>query len=142
MAKHKVTCQMVSRHALKALLAKPHTAAAGPLAVFQLPNDVDQPFTVAGTDAAGNPVPFDPAVVTMTSSSDNPAVATIDPPSGVTDTIHAATPPPAVGATATITITITWNDSSNGPYTITWPMTIVAGKVTGITVQPGTPSVH
>ena len=108
---------------------------------FNLQDNGDDTFTVLGVDAAGNTVDIS-GVASLQASSDAPAVVTVDAPSGMSSAIHAATPAPAVGATANITLTVTWTDGSVGPFTITWPVNIVAGPATGIVVQPGTPTVH
>jgi len=109
--------------------------------VFLLQDNGDDTFTVLGADAAGATVDIS-AVATLTASSDNPAVVTVDTPTGMTSAIHAATPPPAVGATANITLTATWKDGSIGPFVVTWPQQITAGPVSGIVVTPGVPTVH
>lgn len=92
-------------------------------------------YTVLGTDAMGSTVDIS-AVATMTVTSDTPAVCTVTAPVGMTFSVAAGVPNPAVGATATLTITVTWTDGSVGPFTGTVLETVVADPVTGITVQP------
>ena len=120
-------------------------AAAGPVVGFNLQDNGDLTFTVFGTDAAGAQVDLS-SVATLTATSDAPAVVTVDSPVGMGSAIHAAVPAPTVGATANITLTVTWTNPTGAPagspFSIVWPQTIIAGPVTGITVQPGTPSVH
>lgn len=113
----------------------------GPLVSFNLQDNGDLTFTVFGVDAAGAQVDIS-SVATLTATSDNTAIVTVDPPTGMSSAIHAPVPAPAVGATTTIHLTATWNDNSVGPFTIDWPQTITAGPVTGIVVSPGTPSIH
>ena len=120
---------------------KKSSKAAGPVVGFNLQDNGDLTYTVFGVDAAGSQADIS-TVATLTASSDATDVVTVDAPVGMTGAIHAATPAPAVGATANISLTATWNDGSIGPFTITWPQTIIAGPVTGIEVQPGTPTVH
>jgi hypothetical protein len=117
--------------------------AGSPVPVqFNLQDNGDATFTVLGVDAAGNTVDVS-TVATLTASSDNTATVTVDAPVGMTSAIHAPTAPaPAVGATANVTLTVTWNDGSVGPFTITWPISIGGSAVSGITVVPGTPTVH
>jgi hypothetical protein len=117
----------------------PRAAPAG----FNLQDNGDDTFTVLGADAAGNTLDIS-AVATLTAVSDTPAVVTVDPPTGMTSAIHAAVPAPKVGATANITLTATWNDTTLGigPFTITWPISITAGPAGGIVVTPGVPTVH
>lgn len=116
-------------------------AGAGGIVGFDLQDNGDLTFTVFGTDAAGALVDISD-VATLTATSSDSTVVTVDPPVKMSSAVHAAVPPPVVGATASISFTATWNDGSVGPFTIDWPQTIVAGPVTGIAVQPGTPSVH
>ncbi len=119
----------------------PLKASAAAVIGFDLQDNGDLTFTVYGTDATGAQVDISD-VATLTAMSSAPPVVTVDPPTGMSSAIHAATPAPAPGATVVISLTATWNDGSIGPFTIDWPQTIVAGGVTGITVKPGTPTVH
>jgi hypothetical protein len=131
-----VTC--VKKSAAK----KAASGAKAAPGVFVLQDNGDDTFTVMGADAAGNTVPL-PATMSLTATSDAPAVVKVDAPTGFTSAIHAAVPAPAVGATANVTLTVT--DSATppvGPFTITWPISIVASPLSGISVQPGVPSIH
>ena len=87
-------------------------------------------FTVAGTDAAGNPASF--AADQLSVTSDNPAVvtATIDPTgAGMITAV-------AFGA-ATVTITDTEPDAST--VTAQVPVTVAGGESVSLAVQLGTP---
>jgi hypothetical protein len=140
--------QMTARlpSASQAAIAKP----AATFNTFDLPDNVDQPFTIMGIDGAGNKVDISTLATITAISSDNTAVVTVDPlatpPKGVTNQIHAATPAPAIGATANVLFTVTWNDPANAPvgspFKVTWPMTIVASPVGGVVPAPGTPTTH
>lgn len=133
-------CKLAKKPAGMKAAAKAKAGAAPPVA-FQLTDNGDLTFTVHGVDAAGAVVDIS-AVATLQASSDNPAVVTVDPPVGMSSAVHAAVPAPAVGATANVLLTATFNDGSVGPFTITWVQNIVAGGVTGIEVSPGAISVH
>lgn len=130
---------MVKKSAHKKMATK---AAKGAAVVdFQLQDDGSNKFTVLGVDAVGNTLDVS-GIATLTATSDNPAVVTVDTPVGMESTVHAATgPAPAIGATANIILVATWNDASIGPFTVTWPMSITPGKVSGITVVPGPPTI-
>lgn len=111
------------------------------LASFGILDNGNGTITILGTDAAGNH--FDISAVATLSpapTSDAPAVVTVGPPTGMTFPVAAATsPPPAVGATATITATATWTDGSNGPFSASFLETIQPGPVTGIIAVPSVP---
>lgn len=134
----KVTCTKKLAHMSSGAL-KANKGAA--VVAFNLQDNGDDTFTVLGTNAAGNTLDIS-TLATLTAVSDTPATVTVDPPVGMTSAIHAAVPAPKPGATANITLVATWNDGSVGPFTITWPIGITAGGATGITVVPGTPTVH
>ncbi len=93
-------------------------------------------FHVEGVDAAGSPTDIS-AVASITSiTSDNPAAATADPPSGVKGVLHGV--PPA-GGKANISVVVTWNDPAAGigPFTGTAVATVTAGPTTGVVVVLG-----
>lgn len=110
--------------------------AAGPLVAFVIQDNQDATFTVFGTDAAGAQVDIS-SVATLTVSSDNTSVLTVDPPVGMGSTVHGVAP-----GSANLTITATWTDGSVGPFTITQPVTCTGGTATGITVVFGTPTIR
>ncbi len=103
---------------------------------FSLLDNEDDTGTVNGVNAAGNPVDIS-NVATITVTSDNPAVLSVDPPQGTTFKVHGATP-----GTCNLSIVATWNDGTVGPFTITEPMTVSAGGPTGVKVDWGTPTVR
>jgi hypothetical protein len=124
--------------------AAPAKLKAGSLApvAFNLQDNGDLTYTVFGVDSVGAQSDIS-AVATLAAASDNTAVLTADAPVGMTGAVHTPTAPaPTPGQTANLTLTATLNDGNVGPFTIVWPFTIIAGGVTGITVQPGTPTVH
>lgn len=104
---------------------------------FQLQDNGDDTFTVLGVDAGGNTADIS-SIATLTATSDNPSVLTVDTPVGMTSAMHAVGP---LGS-ANITAVATWNDGSIGPFTVTLPVTVIAGPVTGVVIVPGTPTVH
>ncbi len=109
--------------------AAPHTDA------FGLLDNENDTCTVTAVDAAGNPVALDPAVVTITAVSDNTAILTVDPPTGLTFKMTAVGP---LG-TANVTATAMWSDGSRGPFSFTLPVEVKAGPATGVVIVPGTP---
>jgi hypothetical protein len=121
----------------KSAVKKATGVKAGPVVNFNLVDNGDDTCTVLGVDKAGNPAPID-TLATITVTSDNTAILTVDPPVGVTFAMHAVGP---LGS-ANVTAVATWNDGSVGPFTFTLPVTIVAGAVSGVVIQPGTPTVH
>ncbi len=126
--------------------AKAHKVGAkAVLTAVGLNDNQDETFTVLGQDANGSTVDIS-SVATLASSSDNTAVLTVDPPVGMTSTIHGVipSPPPADGTvigTANLINVATWNDGSVGPLTQTVPCTVTAkaGTPTGLVVDFGPP---
>jgi hypothetical protein len=110
---------------------KPHTAGT-PVTTFNLVDNGNNSYTVVGVDAAGAQVDIS-GVATLAAVSSDPTVMTVTT-NGMSFTVTAATPPPAVGSQATITLTATWNDGSIGPFTATIQGTITGGAVIGIEV--------
>jgi hypothetical protein len=140
------TVTLIKKSAHKNFLAAMPKAAPGKVVGHAivipdvLPDDGTLSFSLTGVDAAGNPVALDPTVVTATAVSDTPAVITVDAFVGLSSTLRAATPAPAIGATANVTITATWasNPPAGSPFNFVWALSIGAGAVVGITVVPGT----
>lgn len=131
------TCKLVKKSAgkLAAPLAK---AKVGDTATdFTLLDNEDNTYTVHGHSKAGNPVDIS-GVATLTATSDNPAIITADPPTGMTGTVHAVAPT----GTANLILTATWGDGSVGPFTITVPGTVKGSAAAGLGVDFGTPTVH
>jgi hypothetical protein len=110
---------------------------AGAPGDFILIDNEDDTCTVQGADAAGNPVDIS-GVATITATSDNPAILTVDPPQGMTFAMHAAGP---LGG-ATVSVVATWNDGSVGPFTASLPVDVQAGGATGLRIVPGIPTVR
>jgi hypothetical protein len=119
----------------KSAARTPRKAAIGTVVTsFNLVDNGNGSFTVVGVDAAGNQVDIS-AIATLTAVSDTPTVITVSVTSGsMTFQVAAATPAPAVGSTANITLTATWNDASIGPFSTVIQGTIQAGNVVGIAV--------
>jgi len=113
--------------------------AAGPAKAgeFILVDNEDDTFDVMGADSVGNPVDIS-AVATITASSDNTSVLTVDPPTGMSSAMHAVGP---LGS-ANVTVVATWNDGSLGPFTAALPVSVVAGPANSVVIVPGTPTVH
>ncbi len=130
----KVTCCKAGSSPRK--MAASGAKAAGDAVELEYDQDFKN-VTVFGADAAGNRAPID-AVATLTPppTSSDTSVLAVDPPSGpVTFAAHGVKPGPAV-----VTIVATWNDGSIGPFTIDWPLTVKPGPVSGLVIDPGTPS--
>jgi hypothetical protein len=105
-----------------------------PITTFNLQDNGNGSFTVLGVDAAGNQVDIS-AVATLAVTGGDPTILSTTV-TGMTFVATAATPPPAVGASTTLTLTATWNDASAGigPFTATLTGTITAGNAVGIVV--------
>ncbi len=103
---------------------------------FAFQDNQDDTYTVSGVDAAGAPVDIS-SVATIAATSDNAAVLTADPPTGMTGTVHGAAP-----GSANLTVTATWNDGSIGPFAITVPVAVTAGPATGLKVDFGSPTIR
>lgn len=116
--------------------AKAKAGAPAPVA-FNLSDNGDDTLTVLGVDAAGATLDIS-SVATLTISSDNTQLLTVDPPVGMTSAMHAVGP---VGS-CNLLATATWSDGSIGPFMFTLPINLVAGGATGILIQPGTPTVR
>lgn len=110
-------------------------AGAG-LSDFQIQDNQDDTFTVGGVDAGGAPVDIS-GVATLTATSGDPSVMTVDPPAGMVATAHALKP-----GTVTLTFIATWTDGSVGPFTIDQPVSVTGSAATGLTVTPGTPTIR
>ena len=119
-----------------AIAPKPHKLGV-PLLNFSLADNGDDTCTVLGDDKAGNQTDIS-ALATITVTSDNPSVLTVDPPIGVTFAMHAVGP---IGA-ANVTVVATWNDGSIGPFTFTLPVTTILGATNAIEIVPGVPTAH
>ena len=112
-------------------LAKPQGGAKAIPTDFALVDNEDGSFDCAGHDAAGFPVDIS-SLATMTAASDNTAVLTVDPPTGLHGVLHGVAP-----GSANLAITITLNDGSSGPYSASIAVTVKAGAVSGFDVVFG-----
>ena len=139
-----VTCKMVKKGGLKALVAahpaKKLAAGAMPHAAEvtgEVQDDGSLNFHINFLDTAGNKVTVDPAAWTLADVSSDTTVITCDPMTGVTGVVHAAatTPPPAIGAKAEVTTTATATAGSPGPFTVPFGCTIKPGPISGIGVE-------
>ncbi len=130
------TCKLVKKSAQK-MKAGP---AKGPLKAGELTllDNENASATIQGADAGGNPVDIS-TVATLTATSSNAAVFSVDAPAGMTVQGHGLTP-----GTATVTFVATWNDPAAGigPFTVESVVTCTAGGPTGITVTWGDPVVR
>jgi hypothetical protein len=129
-------CKIVKKSSVKGSSPLAKATVAAPAIAFQILDNQDDTFTVQGTNAAGDALDIS-TVATLTASSDNPAVGTVDAPVGMVVTGHFLT----AGST-NLTFVATWNDKSTGPFTITLPVTVSGSAATGITVTPGVPTVR
>jgi len=121
----------------KKMAATNAKAVVGNFLIF---DNEDSTVTVTGADAAGNAVDI-AAVAKIAVTSGDPAVVSVDPPTGMTFVLHALKPTVA-GSPAVITIVATWNDGSVGPFTASLPLDITGTVATGLIVTPGTPTVR
>ena len=116
----------------------PHGGASRMAAVvpsFSILDLDDYLITVEKTDGATPPTltAIDPTLASLAVTSDNPAVAAVDAPSGMTAMLHGL----AVG-TANITAVVTYNNASEGPYSETVVATCAAvAGVPGIVMTLG-----
>lgn len=135
----KCTCTLVKKSALK----KPLMAAkkAGAVVNFQFVDNEDSTCTVNGVDAAGNTVDID-TVATITVSSGDTTVITVDSPVGMTFAMRAVGKLSTVGTPVQVSVTATWTDAAAGPVSFSLPVDVVAGKASGVVIVPGTPTVH
>ncbi len=132
-------CTLVKKSAVRKAARAPH-APGGPVVDFQFTDNEDSTCTVQGVDAGGNPVDIS-SVATIAVTSSDPATVSVDPPSGMTFTIHGLKPSTA-GSPVQITVTATWNDGSLGPFTFILPVDVTGTAATGLIVTPGTPVVR
>ncbi len=128
-----VTYQKVAKGAKK---AGKKAVKGDPIVGFQILDTQDDLITINGTNAAGDVLDIS-GVATLTASSSDPTLASVDTPSGMTVTMHAL----KVGS-VTLTFVATWNDGSVGPFTVDFPISITTGGPTGLIVTPGTPTVR
>lgn len=110
---------------------------AAPLTEYVIQDNGDVTFTVLGVDAAGNQVDIS-GLATITVSSDNTSIVTVDPPVGMTSALHAVGP---LG-TCNLTAVATFNDGTSPALTFTLPVTTKTGPVSGVVIEFGTPTVH
>jgi len=96
----------------------------------------DGSFVILGVDDKGNHVDISD-VATLTASSSDPTIVSVDPPVGMAVACHGLKP-----GKADLLEVATWNDGSVGPYDITVPAVSKAGPVTGLTVEFGTPTIR
>lgn len=130
-----------SGHGAKAAMAPTKRLKAGdPVVDFQINDNQDDTCTVYGTNSAGDRLDIS-SVATLSVSSSDTSIISVDPPSGNVFTMHAlkqSTP----GTPVVIHVTATWNDGSVGPFTFDLPCDVQAGGATGLLVVPGTPTVR
>ena len=125
---------------VKKSAAKSASRGAAVGSAFVLVDNQDDTATIQGVDAGGNPVDIS-TVATLTATSSAPSQFSVDPPVGMTVTLHGLTPTPA-GTPATLTVVATWNDGSVGPFTVTAPITITGSAATGLSIAFGTPTIR
>jgi hypothetical protein len=126
---------LVKKSQKPSAVAKRAVAKAAPVG-FTIVDNEDCSFEVFGQDAAGNQIDIS-SVASLAVSSDTVSVLTVSTPTGMSAIMTAVGP----AGTATLTLVATWNDGSVGPFTISWPITVQAGGVTGLTVVPGVPTI-
>jgi hypothetical protein len=119
--------------------AKRAAAGAVPVA-YTILDTQDGSFTIQGTDSAGDVIDIS-TVATLTVTSSDPTAVSVDPPVGMKFAVHALKAT-VVGTPLVLTITATWNDGSIGPFTISQPVDVTAGGVSGLLITPGTPTIR
>lgn len=98
---------------------------------FELTDFQDGSFKIRGVTQAGNAVDLD-AVATLTATSSDPAVLTVDTPAGMDVATHGVKK-----GTATVTVTATWNDATTGPFVLEIPCNVVDSPVSGLVAEFG-----
>jgi hypothetical protein len=122
---------------------KPGMKSAGPvvqgdvISGFSIADVQDASFNVLGTNQAGDDIDISGIATLSACASDAPAILTVDTPVGMKSAMHAL----KVGS-ANISATATWTDGSVGPFTVTLPVTVVAGPANALKIVPGTPTVR
>lgn len=119
-------------------------AAPGFKAVeFQFQNNGDSTCTVFGLDAAGNQIEISAVakLLPVPTSSDS-ALVTVDPPTGMTFTMHGVGPLSTPGTPVHINVTASWNDNSVGPFVFSLDVDVISGGAVGIIVVPGAVTTH
>ena len=101
---------------------------------FTISVDDHDVCTVFGVDQHGNDVDIS-GLATLTASSDNTAIMTIDNVAGVQFTMRPAGPTGLANAA----VVVTWNDHSIGPFSASMAVTWTNGAITGIDINPGPP---
>lgn len=141
---------------MKKSQATKKTAAFSPAAPpvpgsFILFDNQDDSCNVYGVTATGQQVDIS-SVASLTVTTSDPTVVSVDAPQGMKFAMHAVLVPPqplpaqgTVLGNVTITATATWTDGSQGPFTFSLPVTLEAaapGAAVSIIIVPGTPTVH
>ncbi len=128
---NKIPCKLTTKHAMRS--AGPVTKlkkgdAAPPGTILQ--DNQDGSFTIFGQTQSGAAVDIS-AVATITVTSADPAIASVDSPVGVTDKFHGVK-----AGTTKFTIVATWTDGSVGPFTIDAGVTVTTkpDPITGLAV--------
>jgi len=129
------TCKVVKKSAMRGAAPKAAGVGAEP-ENFQILDTENSKLTYQGVDVHGHAVDIS-AVATLTVSSSDEALATVDTPVGMEVTAKFLAP----GQVSIIAVA-TWNDGSRGPFTITTPVTISGSAAVGLTVTFGTPTVR
>jgi hypothetical protein len=111
---------------------------AGPVIDFQILDNQNDTATVYGVDSAGQQVDISSAATIAVTSSDT-TILTVSVPTGVTFKMTATGKLSVPGTPVQIGVVATWNDGSIGPFSMTLPVDVVAGPVSGIVIVPGTP---
>jgi hypothetical protein len=134
---------LIKRSALKGKKPAAADPKHAPVDNFVLVDNEDSTCTVYGVDAAGNQVDISGvATLTPPPTSSDPTVIVVDPPVGMTFTMHATGKLSTPGNPVQVTATATWNDGSAGPYVFTLPVDVVAGTAGAIVIVPGPPTVQ
>jgi hypothetical protein len=109
---------------------KPKAADPG---AFGLIDNQDDSVTVMGVTTGGDHVDIS-TVATLAAVSSDPAVASVDPPAGMTYQLHGLK-----AGHSDVALTVTWNDGSIGPFSATDPIDVASGGVTGLVITHGVP---
>lgn len=106
---------------------------------FELTDFQDGSFKIRGKTQAQNVVDIPPDVATLTTSSADTSIVTVDPPVEMSDATHGV----KKGDTFVIA-TVTWNDPAAGigPFTLEIPAHIVDSPVSGLVAEFGVPTVR
>ncbi len=137
-----MSCKVIKKSSLRGapkMLAKGAVPKLGGLVLVD--SEDGKNFTVMLRDSVGNVVDGSAlATLSPAPSSSDPTIITVDPPTGMASAFHVVGTPPKLG-TATVSVTVTANDGSFGPFSDSVAVTVAPGGPTGAQIIIGDPTV-